>query len=332
MERPLRTMRVMIDAELLEGHQGEWTVAGLLAGFLTCEGIRYWCYSDGGPPRGGAWRVTMAGERVPVGWVVTEASQGQPDKYSVAWVVDDCAYRTELGGEPCLFAAHDRRTQAYESLGPEQALAQRTADAVAGCAARQIMADLYITERSYLHQAKPPTAKGVTFCTPAEALEIISLYLRTQGDFLIWKDGNSNSQAPFNKGLFYWVGARELLPAGWRWFTACVAHAAPQGAIAPDDDLIYLGGAVFQRISRVLQVRDGLLRAMNCRQDNDIGEDALTALDSCLVFLMGALDAAARVAHRVLGFPASNAFQAKWQNPSWLEQGRCWSTAARRPV
>jgi hypothetical protein len=30
MERPLRALRVMVDAEVLGGHQGGWTVEGLL--------------------------------------------------------------------------------------------------------------------------------------------------------------------------------------------------------------------------------------------------------------------------------------------------------------
>ena len=118
--------------------------------------------------------------------------------------------------------------------------------------------------------------------------------------------------------MFYWVGARELLPAGWRWFSACVEHAHSLGSAHGLDDLVYLGGAVFQRITRVLQIRDDLLRAMNRRQDNDTAEDALIVLDVCLIFLMGAVDATARVAHRVLGLPPGGSYQAKWQNPSWL--------------
>jgi hypothetical protein len=146
----------------------------------------------------------------------------------------------------------------------------------------------------------------------------VGLYLRTQGKFLLWKDQADRASYSFDKGLYYWVGARELLPAGWRWYAACVAHDTGPDQDAGLRDLTYLGGAVFQRITRVLQARDNLLRAMNCRQDNNIAEDALTALDICLVFLMGALDAAARVAHRVLGLPPRQANQAGWQRKGWL--------------
>jgi hypothetical protein len=60
---------------------------------------------------------------------------------------------------------------------------------------------------------------------------------------------------------------------------------------------------------------------MNLRQDNDTADDALTALDTCLLFLMGAVDATARVAHVVLGLP-EHAYQAAWQRDGWLGKVR----------
>jgi hypothetical protein len=146
-------------------------------------------------------------------------------------------------------------------------------------------------------------------------LALVSLYLRAQGDFLIWKDPNRNGVECFDKGLFYWVGTCELLPAGWRWLTACIAHDDAQGT----DDLIYLGGAVFQRITRALQFRDNLLRALNRSQGNDAADEALIALDTSLLFLMGALDATARVAHRVLGLPPGDLINTGWQRKNWLQ-------------
>jgi hypothetical protein len=115
-----------------------------------------------------------------------------------------------------------------------------------------------------------------------------------------------------------------LLPAGWRWFTACVAHDHAQGT----DDLIYLGGAVFQRVTRVLQSRDDVLRVLNRSQGNDATEEALIALDTSLVFLMGALDAIARVAHHVLGLPPGDLYKAGWQKAqNWLQD-----VAAKAPA
>jgi hypothetical protein len=313
-------MRVMADAELLGGDPDVGTIGNLLAGLLTHEDIQFWRYSDAGPPPGTPQVTSMSDQRVARGWVMAKsAPPGSLTTHTVAWSVDELGFHTGLVGEPVLAASTDSRTKAYETLDPDQASARRTADAVAACAARQIKADLYITNREYLHRLTRSIGQGVTFCTPREALALVGLYLRTQGEFLIWKDRDSGTPYRFDKGLYYWVGARELLPAGWRWFTACVAHAAAQDRTPDADDLTYLGGAVFQRIKRVLQARDDLLRAMNCKQDNNVAEDALTALDVCLAFLMGALDAAARVAHRVLGLRPGQVRRAAWQNRDWLK-------------
>ena len=310
----------MIDAELLGGDTGAWTIENLLTDLLTHEDIQFWRYSDDGPPPGTPHRTSTSGQRVAVGWTVVKlAPPGGLATHTLSWSVDKQAFHTELVGEPVLSASTDSRTKAYEALDPDQALAHRTADAVAACAARQIKADLYITNREYLHRLTRSIGEGVTFCIPRDAVALVALYLRTQGEFLIWKDPGSGTWYRFDKGLYYWVGARELLPAGWRWFTACVAHAAAQDWAPDPDELTHLGGAVFQRITRVLQARDGLLRAMNCKQDNNVAEDALSALDVCLVFLLGALDAAARVAHRVLCLQPDHVHRAGWQRSSWLQ-------------
>jgi hypothetical protein len=314
----LRPMRVMADAEALHGRSDP--VAGdLLAGLLSDEDIHVWRYSDDGPPPATRCVRTASGQPVAAGWVVAAAAPpGGQTTHTLAWAVGPYGYQVDLVGEPVLAASTDKRARAYEQLGPDQAAARRVADAVAACAARQIKADLYVTEREYLHQLTRPIGRGVTFCTPRQALALVGLYLRSQGRFLLWKDPADRVPHSFDKGLYYWVGARELLPAGWRWYTACVQRDANQDQAAGGRDLTYLGGAVFQRVTRVLQARDDLLRAMNCWQDNNVAEDALTALDTCLMFLMGAMDAAARVAHRVLGLPAGREHDAGWQRDGWL--------------
>ena len=318
----MRRLRVLIDADLLDVGVATWTVGKLLAGFLTCQGIEFWRYSEDGPPPGAPCCTSLSGEQVAIGWVVTKSvPPGSPDHHILAYSVNDLGFQTDLAGEPGLFASNDHRTTVYETLDPGHATARRTADAVAACAARQVKADLYITNREYLHRVTGSLAQGVTFCTQEEGLALVGLYLRTQGRFLVWKDPGNDTPVRFGKSRFYWVGARELLPAGWRWFTTCVSHNDAQGFAPGPNNLTYLGGAVFQRIAGVLRARDDVLRAMNRKQDHEIAEDALTALDVCLVFLMGALDATARVAHHVLGLPAGKKFiGAGWQNSdSWLK-------------
>jgi hypothetical protein len=254
----------------------------------------------------------------PIGWIVATPAQ-QTDEFvthDLLWSDGESATHGAIVGNVVAVATNDTRTTAYGDLTIDEARQRRQADAVAACAAHEFKADLYITERPYLHAATWALVDGVTFCSPAQALAVVGLYLRTQGTFLIWRGTDGKGGETFNRGLFYWVGARELLPEGWRWFTACVAHDHARGA----DDLIYLGGAVFQRLTRTLQSRDDLLRAVNVAQNNDLAESALTALDTCLVFLMGALDATARVAHHALGLPPADTYRAGWQKTrTWLK-------------
>jgi hypothetical protein len=118
-----------------------------------------------------------------------------------------------------------------------------------------------------------------------------------------------------NRGLFFWVGTRELLPSAWRWFTACVQHSTGGG----DDGLLYLGQSVLQRVERALQGRDEVHIRLNKPQNNDTADEALSSLDVVLLFLMGAVDATARVAHSVLGL-TSQAYLAGWQRNDWITE------------
>jgi hypothetical protein len=314
----LRPLRVMVDVELMTADSAiDWTPEAVLTGFLTHEDIELWRYADGGPPPGTPTLNWPGGPEYAIGWVAaTTATPGGLISHDLVWSDGKTATAGAITGNGVDVASRDTSTTAYASLTPAEASVRRTADAVAACAAQELKADIYVTNRSYLHALNWSLAGGVTFCSPSEALTLVSLYLRSQGEFLIWKDPTGTGSERFNKGLFYWVGARELLPAGWRWFAACVAHDQAHGS----DDLIYLGGALFQRLIRALQARDGLLCAMNRIQDNDVAENALTALDTCLVFLMGALDAAARVAHHVLLLPPADLYKAGWQgHRNWLK-------------
>jgi hypothetical protein len=134
-----------------------------------------------------------------------------------------------------------------------------------------------------------------------------------QGEFYVMRwDGGSHT---VNRGLYYLIGAREILPEAWRWFAACVQHSHAAGS----DRLLHIGQSALQRVDRVLELRDQVHRALNQPQDNDVADDALVAFDSALVFLVGALDAAARVAHQVLEITGS-ARDVGWRRERWLKK------------
>ena len=171
------------------------------------------------------------------------------------------------------------------------AQARRKADALAAQAAEAIGADMFVTRRPYLRETKLPL--GTMVCTPEEALAFLGLYLRTQGVFEVHRDPAGGSYR-MNEGLYFWVGARELLPEAWRWMTACVQESASVG----NQQLTHLAQSPVQRVQRALRARDEVHRALNSRQNNDTAEDVLSALDVVL-FTLGAVDVAARVAHPI---------------------------------
>ena len=96
--------------------------------------------------------------------MATPAPPGSLTTHTLAWAVNQLPFHADLVGEPVLAASTDSRARAYETLDPDQAIARRTADAVAACAARQIEADLYVTNREYLHQLTRPIGHGRSSC------------------------------------------------------------------------------------------------------------------------------------------------------------------------
>lgn len=310
--RPLRDMVVLIDADLLV----EWTPPVdrtvvrvdprvLLSRLLTDPLVRLYRYSDEGPPatvepKREAWDTTVY-----EGWAVVTDRDPDHQLWQVTSASKDGFTISAVTGNATDVAAADRRSDAYRELGEDIASERRRADTLAAMVAEQaVNADLYVTDRPYLHDRGRAFARGVTICHSEEALPLLSLYLRRQGRFLV------DQRFVFNRGLFYWVGTRELLPEAWRWFTACVQHSTVSG----DDALMLLGTSLLQRVDRALETRDEIHAALNQTQNNDVREDALANLDVVLILLMAAVDITARVAHKVFGLPSGDEYRAAWQN------------------
>ncbi len=305
----LRPMVVLVDAELIDvpatGPDTRSRSQELLAELLGLETFVVHRYADAGPPAGTP-TVTEGACRVFPGWAVVA------DKRDGVWgVVSGTGDRwTQSGvmGNAVEVAEGDTRTGAYADLHPSESAARRAADGLAAQVAGQALeADVFVTERPYLHQATWRVAGDTTVCSVDGALALIGLYLRTQGLFHIARSYT------FNRGLFTWVAARELLPSAWRWFSA-TAHS---GSASGDERLMILSGSLLQRFERALIGRDAIHVALNQPQDNDVRDDALTALDDVSYRLMGAFDVLARVAHRVCGL-SSKERNAGWQNAGWL--------------
>lgn len=164
--------------------------------------------------------------------------------------------------------------------------------------------DAVVSDDPAVRELAPTRARVLT---SAEAVALIGLQARAREDFTLGPDLD-----PLPRWLFYWVMARELLPAGWPWFSACLASSrAPGGSSAVGD----LAGAAITRLDRALRARDRFhSQAKRPPAGND--DDALFQFETTLLYLSAAFDVTARVAAIVyrLGQPRN----ANWRWKDWM--------------
>lgn len=325
-----RNLVVVADNELIDVDPSSGiNRAHLLAGLLSDPYVRTYRYLDAGAPGAPPFPVadvstSLPPEPVP-GWL--QVGPKDSEHGLVTWPV---IYMSQPGvwafaavsGNAVEVAAADANSKVYADLGEAKAALRREADALACQAAEAIGADIYITDRPYLVQEATWLTREILAVGVEEALPIVSLYLRAQGHYPSWRNPSGGGSHEMNRGLFFWVGTRELLPEAWRWFAACVQRSMGTS----DDRVLMLGQSVLQRVDRSLRLRDELHIALNRSANNDTAEDLLEQLDGILLLLMGALDAMARVAHDVVGLTATTRYTAGWQKDHWRNQVR--TTAA----
>jgi len=273
---PLPELVVVVDNEILDSiDERKWEPRTLLGGLLAHEYVQLYRYSDEGPPDDAVREQhPLLGETIP-GWLVAGPFEPTIGGRPVAMARPGVASPRGILGNAVEVAAEDVESPAYAALDPDEAHARRVADAIAVQAADVAHADLFITERDYLHAVTWPLVGDVLVARPEEA----------------------------------------LLPAGWRWFSACVQQGVANDH--EDEQVIFLAQSLLRRFQRALMARDEALRALNKPQDNDTAEEALGNVDLVALALMAAVDVSAGVAHRVLGFPEKDEKKAKWQDKTF---------------
>lgn len=153
---------------------------------------------------------------------------------------------------------------------------------------------------------------GANVVDADEAISLVGLFLRSQGDYTYLVDQYVRTAG---RDGFYAALARALLPESWRWFTSLV-HSDNAA-----EDLAWLGGAALTRVARVMRHRDEIWLATESAVDAD-AEDALVALEYLLLMLSGAFDVTARIANLVheVREPKGDLFsnyRVGWQKPIW---------------
>lgn len=309
-----RALRVALD-ESSVGSAEDAHVVDLLRGLLRSESVRCWKVADEGPPLT-AKRVRKPHGSAVDGWL--EVRPGRRDvgvTHDVTYVEGDQIVLTSIAGDIGQ-AGIWKGDQTYSYLTDFDAAERRDADSVVLGAAISAHCDLLITTRPFLLANQWFPDHGPIRSGPRDAVALVSQYLRLRGEYVA-EASPAGVAARFNKGLFYWVGARALLPAGWDWIST---FSKPNADGAADDQNL-LALTVFQRVARALSARDALRWHSYLPHGNDVADDLLAELDTVLLSLVGAFDALARATHRVCGFEDSER-QAGWQFKRWMKQLR----------
>ncbi|WP_329067739.1 hypothetical protein [Amycolatopsis sp. NBC_01480] len=318
----------MVDAHLLARlDEGVYSAELILGELLSHRFITECRYADVGPPAGTPSKRSQTGAEACIGWAVVTSEADEQGIQSIVYADEKQFFVTGTFGNRTEIAQHDMSGTSYDELGPCQAGEQRRLDAVAGQVAEAWGADIFVTERPYLFESRIDFAQGTTILRPVDALPVVALYLRAQAVYMIQCGLNGHDTLTTSKGGFYLIGAHELLPASWRWYAAC----AKEVLIGKGDDrLLYLAQSLLQRVQHALEARDAVHCTLNRPQNNDSTNTALSDLNTVAILLMGAVDAAARVAHLTLKMPENKLRRASWQerqNKGWLEQVRGLSAA-----
>jgi hypothetical protein len=251
--------------------------------------------AEGHAPPG--WACLLPPDSV-IGWDLVYAHDSRQQVY------------TGISRAAAAHARNDTGSGVYGDRPADVAADQRERDSLALDVAIAAGVDLFITERPYLFEDSKVQVPFVTVCRIPEALAMVGLYLRSQGEFVLWREADSLADTA-NEWLFYQIGAVALLPEQWRWS----ADARPEAS----DALADLSSALRLRIVRALRTRDGFHRALNLPQKRDAVRTMLMELDTLLVTLMGAVDASARFIHVLLAV-GSKQREAGWQKADWLEK------------
>lgn len=307
-----RPLRVVIDLECSDYDNGDVQQVNLLRGLLKHDAFETLQYNQlGAPPD--AKRVAYLGGDAAEGWMeVHPVTQSGDMTHEIVWAHADGVTTAAISGD--LARGEDLTSDlTYADDNPSDAARRRHDDSVAMAAASEAGCDVLVTNRPFLLQGACPMPGEVTACAPDEALAVVGLFLRSRGIYAAWATPEHGPTLTLDRGLYFWVGTRALLPEGWRWFTHCVYA---DGSGEPEGDLTLLAQSVFQRVGRALRLRDSLLRHMSGPQDNNVAEDALSDMDSILMVLMGAFDALARVAHRAAQIDGGE-HMAGWQRRQW---------------
>ena len=179
--------------------------------------------------------------------------------------------------------------------------------------------DILISYDAFL--SNPPWSIPSSTCviSPEQAVPLLGLFLRSQNYFFLkgHRLGASDDIHAVGSDLsrdFYWPSASDILPNAKRWRLS-------ESDRDDHEELVGLANAILQRATWVLQNRDRVLALLSVSHDIGSGEEILSEVLQITLWLLGAVDAAAVIAHRVFDL-AGGERNASWQNGEWINSLR----------
>lgn len=147
--------------------------------------------------------------------------------------------------------------------------------------------------------------------SPVEAVKIVSLLLRTQGNYVVFM--HPNRVISVSRELFYWILTRRRLPQMWRYVDACF-----QAGRIRRDDTAEVANSILVRTMRTFEALDAIGMQFYQPQSSDAQDYMSYHFEYLLLLLGGIFDGMARIAHRAYnlkcqenhsGFYKENAFR-----------------------
>jgi hypothetical protein len=145
-------------------------------------------------------------------------------------------------------------------------------------------------------------AKRANPMLPEDACALLGLVLRLRGQ--------SGAPIPFNE--FQFLVSRALLPAGWRWFSACLQSSRAGG----DEATSHIAQSAFERVARALLSRDRCLEATLWGHGRGAADSAAYYFDVELLMLSSGLDSIAQVGHQAHSVPG-DLHSVGWRRKEW---------------
>lgn len=296
-EQSLRPMRVMVDADLQLYRSRDQKVDYLLQ-LLATPPIESMLFAPEGPPVTALRaRDGETGVESFVDWIAVDFTGVEENSQVRHWE----------GGRPVVTPL--LRTDSMLSQGShDRARAVLIGD--------RINCDMLITGKDTLPRAPISDWSRLTVMTAYDALPLVGLYLRRQGEFVKYRSPalgqgpSHNDYVGDHQSEFFRKAAQTFIPA------AAFGPSSHRATFTVPESNAYRK-AIIWRIQQALQARDRLLHTLAVApRDYQTADRAASELELILMWLMAGFDVTARLIHIEYGL-ATSPTTAGWQQQKW---------------